>query len=609
MAANSVGRSSFCKHYMYVHGREMERHLQQKLINRFWLSEVLNDELSKCALHFPHIPVLKGRATAVKERLTPTEAPAALPEGAGGEPAFLVNIPLARLPVSQGYGKVESLVKRLSEESFGQEAATSRQEAGVKLAAVIGINQIASIDAAINADFRAYIKRMPRLEGAPYRVLGFFWAPEWKEKVAWKAQKGAKEALAKKPALANLLFDRHAAFRIVKGFDLLRAQTIRHALEGNSQGLTLEVRSQIPFQWIRQTIKESPFTHEFAAHFSGREVGPLYYQVMDADFASLRIAGRGYFSYCEEVIQRTRVNEGYLPSVLTLGYQLTDDALPLSRLAVSCDMAVRIAMNLAIRGGAYFPEPGVAFLLSVGRGILHNLSKLSFMAAQGKMANVLESRRAIENGARAEVLDRSSLVFASPGIPTQMPGRMATPTSQKYPTLEAADLRKREVLVGLREISQVHFNPLDWAHNLYEGLPSGVKKGGGIFGKLSGALTKVFAPFDPIGLTHVYSKLHPVTYAQAFDAIFEMYEAHVEALLAGEREGNFTLRGRIKRITLSDALEPRRDFIQGQFSLLLSAKEELSKLKLSEEWQEKVVDAAYGSGRALFSTLREFQEG
>jgi hypothetical protein len=185
-----------------------------------------------------------------------------------------------------------------------------------------------------------------------------------------------------------------------------------------------------------------------------------------------------------------------------------------------------------------------------------------------------------------------------------MPSRMVSRVGEKYAELEPDDLKRKEVLRALRGVSQVHFTPLDWAHYLWEGLPPDVKKGAGSYGKVSGILTKVFAVFDPIGMVQNYSAAQGGSFADVFDEIFTHYRAYAAAVLAGERGEKIVVKRGVQKLILKEELAAMKDYTQGQFALLLNAKQQLTNAHFSEEWVQKVIRAAHASGTALFETLQ-----
>lgn len=588
-------------------GRALKQHIKERASNHGWIAEMRGAATpEEAASFFPYCPQSKGSAVITEERIVPNAGFTAEPQGTRRKPCFLINIPVAHLPLDTSQEKIDTLVRRLRDEGFGENAKNSRAQAGKKLAIVLGINQIESIDSEVNRSFRSYVAGLSTISGIAYRVVGFFWKPEW-TKIDLKKIPGIKE----KPKLAKRLFSCTKAFLVFKCLNPVEARRVLQKLEGSvSTGLSASLKTQIPFQRIRQAIKEADATRFFARKFNAMTgKAPVYYVTMDADCKKLRTTKNGYFSRYEEIIDQTHADHGFFPSIISLGYRLNEDAWAIPRFAVKCDMAVRCAMN-TLPGSIYFPEPGTGYNLTAGGNLLKNLKAFSFLARRSGADAGLESRRAIENGVRAGILNVERSVFDPKGaLETSMPERMKSKTVEKYHTLRPSDFKKKGVLKALRGVSQVHFNPPDWAHNLCDRLPEDFKKGAGAFRKVSGILTQVYAVFDPIGLVFNYADTYVGPFSSLFDEIFDIYETYAKAILAGERENHVEkVRGKLQ-LRIDDSfedLETVEDFVQGRFALLQDAKKRLeAEANFSDEWITKVVDVAHASGAALFKVLNK----
>lgn len=571
--------------------KTLERHLQEKYINHFWLTQVLEGDKSSMREVFPYQIKKQGTARITrKENVVPAQQPESMPVGIFGKPSFLVNIPMGVGPFTPVRTKVTSLVKKLTEGSFSDCATSSQIEAQKKLAVVIGINQMKSLDKRVNALFEWKICSLTFARGEAHRVEGFFWEPEWEENRSWQTFKDTKKALKKEPILEERCYTKETAYLIVKCFDSRRAMQLKDQLEGISL-LNEDAQTQIPFCAIRERIKNSVSTFAFAKAMKTR-TGPVYFMTMDADAVQLRPNTKGCLSLYTNVIEKTFKKEGFFPSVLTLGYHLGEAALPIPRLAVRCDMKVREAMNQVIPGSVYMPEPCTAYYLSANGKLVSNLKKISFHVAKKKG---FESRRLIENGIAQGSLQKEHIVFkAIPSLETTMPTRMGEASTCQRETLSAQAIKLKSTLKALRGVSQVHFNPLSWGHNLYEGLPSKVKKGqvAGIYGKLSGVLSHVFTAFDPIAFA--------LGEKMTFDRAFKIYEKAVSELLNPKTK----ISRKKLLIQVSDELKPYKAFLQGHFALLTEAKTELKELELDDVWISQIVEAAKASGKALFDELK-----
>lgn len=581
--------------------RTLEQHLQEKHINHFWLTQVLHEKNGET--YFPYQPTISGAKVGSRANIVPDNHTVEHPVGSQRKPMFLINIPVAHLPQSKGYEKINQLVTALKTESFGYNSQNSQKQAIKKLAVVIGVNQIKSIDQRVNRRFEKYISEMPEIDGICCQVFGFFWNPAWTENDKWKKGKVVEETLKKKKFSAKV-HDKRKAFLLLKCVNPAKAKEVRHVFEGSSKGISFYIREQIPFQKIRERIKDSEATKVFARKMAEKsETSPLLFMTMDGDVAKLRTQLNGYFSTYEEIMAKTKREKGYYPSVLSLGYQLADTALPIPKFAVKCDMVVRAAMNRIIPGSVYMPEPGTAYYLSRGGQFVSNLEALSFVDGKKKGENGLESRRAITNGIEKGILDQSRMVFEPNGaLQTAMPGRMKTKAVEKYDTLTRDDFKKKEVYKALRGVSQVHFSPLDWAHNLTEGLPKEARAGQGGYQKVSGILSRVFNVFDPI--TFIYNFPTDEAFSEKVTDALTLHEVYTTNLIDGERNNKVVKVRNRTCLKLDDTLKPYDDYLQGQFSVLITAKNELL-TRLDAEWVKKIIDAARASGKALCAELKK----
>ncbi len=570
----------------------LEKKFKSTSANRSWLSEILSRNQSEMEADlFPYQVKEKGKAEIGTKCYVPNERPTLFPAGVARKPVFLLNIPLGFAPNDSNIRvKVQKLLTRLQRESFSTNTLNSKRQALNKLAVVIGANQIQSIDSKVNRLFIESIREIPLFQNLPYRIEGFFSVPEWEKNNLWK-----KKATVK--ILPGRIYDRKKAFLVLKCIDPKKAEKIRKILEGGPEGVSKNVKSQIPYQKIREHIKDSASTLFFAKKFSKEGFkSPVYFTTFDGDCKGLRNT-EGYFTLLEKQILHERKKDS-LPHIISLGYQLEDTALAIPRLAVKCDMLVREAMNEIIPGSVYMPEPGTAYLLS---DVLEGLKKFSFLGKTGPQT--FESRRAISNGIKSELFEQSKIVFLNkPSLITQMPNRMSSTVAEKYKKLKAADIKKAEVLRALRKVSQVHFTPLAWAHYVYEGLPSDIKKGEHIYGHLSKFLSKIFNVFDPIGAVYTFNSSKKFS-LKKFDTVFSIYEKYSQALIEGERNDKIT-GSEDPQLVLKKSLKEHKDFIQTRFSILLDAKAELVKLGMEDEWIEKIIDAAKASGLALYKELK-----
>jgi len=507
----------------------LERHIQEKYENREWLEKCLRGKTKS----FPYRPNAMGEATVSTpfrpvhhptEQVTPPEGSASL---------FLANIPMRELPaMTHNHAKCTALFKRICEESFGATSAESAAMIKNRVAVVLGINQIKSIDPELNRSFRRYIRDIPPNHNVVSRIIGFFWEPQWE-------------------ATKDDVYPIKKAFLLLKALDPAKAEKIRKEQE-QPRGLAESIIKQIPFQSIRQTIKNSGATRSLISQMEeDAPNSPIYFTLMDDDLISLRGSptNEGVFSRLEALIA-----EHDEPSIASLGYSLEEDELPLLRLAVKMDMAVRSTMPMP-----YFPEPFTA--IKVRRpGTANFLRALTFIGA-GK---ALESRRLIESGLRT--LNDGAVFSGDGGVVTATPYRMKTIYNQTVDTLTPQILKKKASLQALRgRRLQTHAFPKQWADILYAGL-----------GFRRGPVTDVTGP-----MMHIFSVYDPIS------RMFDGSERYTSAVF------NRVMKNYNK--PLSD----------GQTNLLNTAKSKLRLLGMKKAMVDLIQETAKRSGSAILQVLSD----
>ncbi len=434
------------------------RHIQQKAENQDWVFECLQGNPE----HFPYRPDAKGKATITTPFIPTDQSEAYITPPDEPSPLFVVNIPMGRLPSrTLDYSKYSALFELIRTESFGDTDEESAETVKTKVAVVLGINQVKSIDPELNRNFKSYIQDIPLIDGVVSRTIGFFWQPEWTttKKKAYPLNKG---------------------FQILKAISSQMAEKVRKKHE-QPKGLAKSISSQIPFQRIRETIKNSRFTRDFVKTME--EDAPdstIYFTIMDDDCISLKgsATGEGIFSRLDAVIA-----EHEEPSIVSLGYSLDEDELPLLRLAVEIDMAVRSTMPMP-----YFPEPCSAFKIRRA-GTPNFLRTLSFIGA----GRGLESRRLTQSGLR-ELID-GAVFIGDGGVVTTAPDRMKTVYNQSVLALTTAILMKKGSLQALRgRTLQTHAFPKQWADILYAGLPFSCSQ----VTDATAPMMHIFNVYDPI---------------------------------------------------------------------------------------------------------------
>jgi hypothetical protein len=430
------------------HYKSIDSHLAMKQHNRHWIQSCLSDKPEA----FPYSVASKGSASldgaAYIPRLLLNGMPTA-PQGQ--EPGYVINIPLAYGGLKRDPQLLDRLLTIIKDQAFGATPQESAEPVRQRVAVVLGVNRFESIDPAINREFTETMYNLEPVQEIAYRVFGFFWKPE----------------LTPNPQGFGLRYPARKGYMILKALNPEKASAVLSSVEGEN------LRSQIPFQLIREAILTNPASRAFAAHFQR----PKYLGVMDGDTKGLRTQ-IGLFSRVDQAAQLHN-----LPSAITFGYQLAPDELPILRLGVKLDMKVREAMNSIIPYSPYFPEPGSFFR------IVDQLNRLSFLGD----GRTLESRRMIENGRANQAFDPRAIFGGEGGVVTGTPDRMKTETV-KAPVLTRNLLKQKKTLRALRGIAQTHLHPKEWADNLY--LALGFKNGR--VTNITKHLMHIFAVFDPI---------------------------------------------------------------------------------------------------------------
>jgi hypothetical protein len=435
----------------------LENHLQQKWANQEWLYRCCeNDE----TYEFPYSLASEGDPELLQPFIPSQPSTTQITAEREPHPQFLVNIPMGRFPsMSADRSKYTRLLDLLRDESFGKTPAESSAKVKSRVAVVIGVNQIQSIDSRMNRVFRRFVRNLPRREDVVVRTIGFLWKPVW-IRTSWKPK----------------LYALHKAFLILK---CLSPATARKVLKEYETPQALA--SQIPYQKIRETIKNCRETRTLAENMETTAPrSPIYYTTMDADCISLRPEGvqDGIFSRFEQLIAQHNQ-----PSIASLGYSVEEDEPPLLRLAVKMDMKVRSTMPMP-----YFPEPCTSYKVRLPEQS-NFLSSMSFIGG----GRSLESRRFIKNGS-AKLKD-GAVFKGDGGVVTTTPARMKTEYNQEVDELSTAILKKKKSLQGLRgRTLQTHAFPKQWADILYAGLPFSAKK----VTDATGPMMHLFSVYDPI---------------------------------------------------------------------------------------------------------------
>jgi hypothetical protein len=562
----------------------LEGHITAKYINNFWLYPTLLGEEEDIGKLFPYYPCGSVREMEDCETVVSSKQKS-FKNSLKDKKIFLLNIPMRHLPDYElkSFKNLESFLEKLKNESFGINAEESGKIAEQRLFIVIGINQISSIDIRVNETFKNFIKRIPPFDGLTYKIESFFWKPEWTSNVEFLLLDKVREFNKRKDPKKEFVFTKEKAFLIVRYLNDRRSRFLRKRLEGDSLGLSKYMRNQIPYQKIREHIKNSNSTKEYFQIMHEKYPSSLkYFMTMDDDVESLRVGEdkKGYFEVLTHAIDRIFELNKFYPSVISLGYYLSSINPIISVKAVEIDMAVRAKMNWCIPGSAYFPEPGTGYQMIE----VNFLEKFSFLASKRSQdQNIYESRRAIENGIKNGIINKGRMVFLDwKGFFTKMPKGFEPSIYLDQNRLLKRYFFEKKTFQALRNIKYVHFEPFNWGAAILEALPEELKNGtgiNGITGKIKGICARIFKIFDPI------SMMMKMDY--------------------GGRD--FSL---IYREVMENYLENSKDIIAlapskycsvwGERISLMKEKYNLKKLNFSEYLIGNIVRTAFESGKAIY---------
>ena len=533
----------------------LSQHIRQRAENREWLANCLGVENNPWLLAtssgdssaFPYRPDPDATGSIRNGACLPTTPNTTLPSRLKStDPRFIINIPQAHIPQADPYHQTYlKLVQGLQQQTYSSTSSASTRMMKRRLFVVVGTNQIHSLDKAVNRSFVAHIRSTPQIQGIPIRRMGFFWTPVWE-----KTSRGCRVAC---------LYSARKAYQIVKALLPSQAKEILETYEHSEGKIHRDIVRQVPYQNLRERIMKSNLTRDALAHFVriANNVA-IYLTIMDADFKKLRTGKNGIFSCITSQIKRAPNP----PSAVGVSYCVSDTELPLIKIGVKMDIAVRIAVSKIVPYGAYLPEPLLPVLVRkpYEADFLHDLT---FVRGAGCS---LESRRIIQSGKERGHLN-NDMLFIEDSIETTVPSRWRTKTTTKVTSISATVLKRKSSLKALRGLSQSHAFSKNWADNLYIALDFQTS----CVTDATGPMMWIFATYDPI--SRMYNE--PGRYStRVFDRVMSNYS--------------------VESANLSE----------GQKNTLENAKEKLRDINMNNDQINLVIEAAKASGRAIFQILQ-----
>ncbi len=399
------------------------------------------------------------------------------PEAQAG---FVVTLPmLFKVPyqTKPSYNIVNEITRQFEEESFGAAPAKSKKEAHTNLRLVIGGNRFKSLDKRVNQAFKKYVAAMPLTVINRARLFGFFWEPIW----------------TKTGTTTYSVKEVRPYYDYLRRLSPKLAERILQRLECPTEG----INSRIPYQGIREKIKNHSYTVlAFDSLYRTCPDRPLYMSVMDPDFVTLRINGKGLFSYYQRLIEKHPIPLEYA----TTGYAASDEEDPLPYWAIRMDMKVRAAIAKVFPQAPYPPEPNLIVLKpedeeTVPESFYLYTPKTRVRSLKKNQTNGNEGRNLLDNILIDREISLDAMACVSKGsLPIAIPPRFVTENTKKITQLSKKNIYRPEILKAFRGIRQAHYRPLwGFAMNVSHALSTSNET-------IRSYLTKILKPFDPICL-------------------------------------------------------------------------------------------------------------
>ena len=544
----------------------IQNQLNRVIFNhRQWVDYFYNEPLDQLNLfRFPHAPVEDGSAKIGRSFLPKKEMlafPSCGPEGKS--PVYIITMPFLVSGFDDKYQKLKEKVKLIKNESFGRSSAASALQAAKRLALVIGQNRCLSLDERVNRKFISYIEGVPRINGIAFRTFGFFWEPQWAPTVKRKE-----------------LYSKERSFLLLKVLRPDAADRLSAAIEAK-KGHFSALRSQIPYQQIRETIKNSPFVQAFAEEGNAS----LYLALLDDDIVQLRTDKLGLYSHYDQLIEQ------FDPDVATTGYRAPDGEVEGMRIAVALDMAVRDAVASVVPLGPYYPEPNMIVRL------VKPVNKYSYLGGNSER---LESRRIIQNGIGSKLIDSKKLVFSAEGSAAISLDRLKTDKISKFTEVNSKTAAQKGFLEAIHGISQTHAFAKQWAENLYAALPVKCR-----VTDCTTPLMCVFSTFDLTRFCRDFSAIQGKKYSyRDFQLWKEKYSSVVELFSSAKtRNEKAEAFAELFFDAEDESHESAKKFFLTKFDKFKKALADLGQLGLDQEWVEKIVLAGKRSGEAIHQLL------
>jgi hypothetical protein len=549
-----------------------------------WVSALVAGDANVAS--FPYRPMEKGRAT-ISDYHCPVFGNTMMPTPAKDETVYLIAVPIVLSNCTDGHAHLSRNIKAVIDESFGKTAVTSQKAVAHRIACVVGYNCMFSLDSEVNRARTNYMQQLPQVDQLALRILWFMWKPQWRTTLD-----------------PHRAYDVEKAYRLLKVVSPQKAEALLRYLE-TAPKIVAAYKAQIPYQDIRETIKNHAATEEIVAHLRLRAPqSDIYLASLDGEQnPSLRNGGGlGLYSWYDlllDIYGRKRKMH-----VVSTGYRAPDTEGFGMQCAVRGDMVGRQAMAHHFTNAPYFLEPNVIFYLNPEVP----LTAYSFIGGSSARC---ESLRFIQNGIASGLIDPEAMLFSPDGggVATDM-GRFRTKVLAKYANCTPKQFCSIKFLKALHGIPQTHTFAHEWAERIYTVIPSVGSKT-----DTTTPMMSCYGCYDPIKVLN--------TFCQTVWGRYHSSEFH-RWYLDGSPKSRFERYAKLLCLANDEKIEQKADafaslffdrltgefasavgFFKAQRGLIVSMKSKMKDLGHSAEVILRIELAAFSTGYATALWLHQ----
>lgn len=369
--------------------------------------------------------------------------------------------------------RVGALAIKLAQEAFGREAAESIQAARARMKVVVLSNRVKSVSRSRRYEPHPLDTASINVPTGPeshieVAELHFHLMPQWRER-----QAGNDMRITDLEKVSRF-FRALKRYEETHGFDINAddsgARRFRKAFED-------DIRHLVPFHSMRNAVKNHPLTVNGVVQFYATDAAsPVYFAFFDDDFDTLRPEGRGLFSVYDDVVLGQRVRQIAIPSIMSTGYRFGTNQ-DIAMIASEIDRMDRSATASVIPNAPCYPEPNFLILAHLPRTLMSpKVIDADFDSKQDTKTKT-ESRSFIKEAYRLGDATAQTTHFL-PFFPmhTATPPRVceqirkAGLRSEFSPSGRLSNWGEPEIKF-LRDMSQSHMMPFDWAKGVVPALP------------------------------------------------------------------------------------------------------------------------------------------